>query len=93
MHAGTTISDLTSTVDRLTFASYAHNRRVFPQVSPERWEKVFGPQVKEMEIQFQAELGCFATVVRGSWDNDGYRCGKAVLDSGLCAEHLADNGI
>ena len=42
MHAGTTISDLTSTVDRLTFASYAHNRRVFPQVSPDRWEKVLG---------------------------------------------------
>ena len=99
MNSGTTITDLHSTVeritvDRLNYASYAHNRRVFPNVSPERWEKVFGPQVKEMEKKFQAQLGCFATVVRGTWDADGYRCGKSVIgESGLCAEHLAENGI
>ena len=43
-------------VDELTYRSYAYNRERSPEVSPERWEKVFGPQAKQMEMRLQAEL-------------------------------------
>lgn len=42
-------------VDFLTYSNYAHNRRLCPEVTPARWEKVYGPSVWEMEEQFQAE--------------------------------------
>ena len=42
-------------VDYLVYANYAHNRRIAPDVTPKRWEKVYGPSVWEMEEQFQRE--------------------------------------
>ena len=42
-------------LDHLTYTSYAHNRRLCPDTPPERWEKVYGPSVWEMEEQFQRE--------------------------------------
>ena len=30
-------------VQDLTFQNYAHNRRISPHVTPERWERVYGP--------------------------------------------------
>jgi hypothetical protein len=42
-------------VDELTYSSYAHNRRISPHISPERWMHVFGPEVQELEMRFQAE--------------------------------------
>lgn len=47
-------------VDYLTYRNYVHNRRIAPHVTPERWEKVYGPGAREMEEQYQRELGAQA---------------------------------
>jgi len=41
--------------DRLVFINYAANRDHCPEVTPERWKKVYGPEVDEMEKRYQAE--------------------------------------
>ena len=43
-------------VQDLIFLNYCHNRRLSPGISPQRWEKVYGPSVWEMEEQYQGEL-------------------------------------
>lgn len=43
-------------INDLVYLNYAHNRRLSPGISPERWRKVYGPPVEEMEARFQAEL-------------------------------------
>lgn len=47
--------DALDIVSELTYRSYAHNRRITPAVSAERWELVFGPNAKQMEQRFQDE--------------------------------------
>ncbi len=42
-------------LDELTYIDYAHNRRVAPDVPPDRWQRIYGPTVKHMEARFQAE--------------------------------------
>lgn len=42
-------------IDELTYRNYAHNRRISPQVTPERWEKAYGPNAVAMEERFQRE--------------------------------------
>jgi hypothetical protein len=42
-------------VDYLTYQSYAHNRLIAPHISVQRWEKVWGPGVWELEAQFQRD--------------------------------------
>lgn len=42
-------------VDELIFINYAANRDCSPEVTPERWKKVYGPSVDEMEARYQAE--------------------------------------
>lgn len=42
-------------VDRLIYLSYSHNRKLAPEITPERWAKVFGPTTPVMEEQFQRE--------------------------------------
>jgi hypothetical protein len=54
-YSGNLISSLTETVDELTYKSYAHNRRRFPEVSPERWARVFA-DAASYETRFQAEI-------------------------------------
>lgn len=46
-------------IDELTFRRYAHNRMRAPEVSPERWAKIFtnGPA---MEERFQREYNAGA---------------------------------
>ena len=39
-----------------TFASYVHNRKISPEVSPEQWEKIYGPTTLAMEAKYQANL-------------------------------------
>lgn len=39
-------------IDDLTYRSYAHNRQLAPDISPERWAKVF-PNVAAMEERYQ----------------------------------------
>ena len=42
-------------VDELTYRSYAENRRRSPDISPERWAKVFGVGAVQMEERFHSE--------------------------------------
>jgi len=42
-------------VDELTYINYAHNRRISPHVTPERWAELF-PNAQAMEARFQTEL-------------------------------------
>lgn len=44
----------TEMVDDLTFTAYAHNRDLAPEISPERWAKVF-PNAAAMEERYQRE--------------------------------------
>lgn len=43
-------------VDELTYRNYAHNRRISPGVTPERWAKAYGPTAAAMEARYQREL-------------------------------------
>jgi hypothetical protein len=40
----------------LTYSSYAHNRRISPEVLAEKWETVYGPQAGRLEELYQREL-------------------------------------
>lgn len=43
-------------VSDLTYLNYAHNRRISPDVSPERWARIYGAdKVNSMEARFQSE--------------------------------------
>lgn len=42
-------------IDRLTYVSYTTNRDAAPDITPERWKKVYGPEVDSMEATYQAE--------------------------------------
>ena len=44
-------------VNELTYQNYAHNRKIAPHVTPERWVKAFGPSVTQMEERLQNEKG------------------------------------
>ena len=44
-------------VSELTYQSYAHNRQLSPDISPERWAKVFGVGAALMEERFHNERG------------------------------------
>lgn len=41
----------------LTYINYAHNRTISPDVTPERWGRIYGVQaVEEMEERYQRDL-------------------------------------
>jgi hypothetical protein len=42
-------------IDELTYRSYAHRRRLAPEISPERWATVLS-NVPEMEQRYQLEI-------------------------------------
>jgi len=42
-------------VSELTYLSYAHNRCLSPEITPERWARIFGEHTAELEARFQAE--------------------------------------
>lgn len=48
----------TEIIDDLTYCNYRHNRRLRPDISPERWVKVYGPNAVAMEERFQEEQSC-----------------------------------
>lgn len=62
-------------IDELTFRSYAHNRRISPEISPERWAAIFGKeQVEAMENQFQGQVEPPAIPEEPEWgDSDTAR--------------------
>lgn len=41
-------------VDELTYRSYAHNRRMFPHVAPERWAVIFS-NAEALEARYLRE--------------------------------------
>jgi hypothetical protein len=43
-------------IDELTYVNYRANRGYSPEITPERWEKVYGPKVYRMEQRFQMEV-------------------------------------
>ena len=43
-------------VDKLVYSSYRYNRQYSPEITPERWVRVFGAQAIEFEARYQAEL-------------------------------------
>jgi hypothetical protein len=45
----------TEVVDYLTYCNYAHNRRISPHITPERWAKIY-PNAAAMEAKFQADM-------------------------------------
>ena len=47
--------DMAELIDSLTYSSYRHNREISPEVTPERWQKVFGPSTDAMEQKYQGE--------------------------------------
>ena len=47
--------DIAELIDSLTYSSYRHNREISPEVTPERWRKVFGPSTDAMEQKYQGE--------------------------------------
>jgi hypothetical protein len=44
-----------SLCDELAYASYRHNRRLAPGVSPERWAKIF-QGAETLEMRYQQEI-------------------------------------
>jgi hypothetical protein len=42
-------------VNYLTYCNYRHNRTISPHVTPEQWEKVYGPNTPTMERCYQEE--------------------------------------
>ena len=40
----------------LTYINYKHNRELSPEISPERWEKVYGESTPSMERRYTDEL-------------------------------------
>jgi len=42
-------------IDELTYINYKHNRQLSPEVTPERWVKVYGDNTLEMEKRLREE--------------------------------------
>lgn len=48
-------------VSDLTYRNYAYNRDISPDITPERWEKIYGPVTQAMEKRYQKEKAAGAT--------------------------------
>ena len=57
-YTGTMILNDLALVDDLMYASYSHQRQLFPEVAAERWQKIYGPSAVEMESRYQKESPC-----------------------------------
>lgn len=86
--------DLTS---ELLYQSYAANRQYSPEVSPERWQLIYGPQAAEFEARLQSVLDS-VFVQRSDYCNGGQsvfgcgvpsvRCPGCDDPTSQCADHL-----
>jgi len=45
----------TQFISELDYINYRHNRNISPEVSVERWRRVYGPTADEMEARYQRE--------------------------------------
>lgn len=39
----------------LTYRAYEYNRNKAPDITPESWKKIFGPEADEFEARYQAD--------------------------------------
>ena len=60
-------SDTESLVDELTFKAYSFNRILAPEISPERWSKIFNDAYL-LEDRFQSE---YYVTADGEWEKRG----------------------
>jgi len=44
-------------VTELTYRHYVANRGYAPHITPERWQRIYGPAVWSMEARYAAEMG------------------------------------
>lgn len=49
------MNEITALMGDLVYKSYAFNRDTAPDISPNSWKKVYGPEVDDMEAKYQAE--------------------------------------
>ena len=70
-------------ISELTYVSYATQRDLAPEISPERWGKIYGPEsVEQMEERYQAEQ----EDKYGSCKICGERYAYADMSSHVCLE-------
>jgi hypothetical protein len=60
-------------IDTLTYISYAHNRTISPDISPERWAKIF-PDAQRLEWRYETEV--LFPPCEMEFEVSGYKCGK-----------------
>ena len=48
------LEHLKPVVDQLVYLNYAHNRDLAPEVSPERWARIY-PNAAALEARYQAD--------------------------------------
>lgn len=68
-------------IDELTYRCYRYNRLRTPDITPTRWQLVFGTATNQLEQRYQAEVplpvgtkgGCAHTkAIREGWRRNGY---------------------
>ena len=79
-------------ISDLTYVNYAANRDRAPEITPERWERIYGPTTPAMEARYQRErsTSCDASEARRG-DVFAEPCGKkAVAGTYRCSEHTEE---
>jgi hypothetical protein len=49
------IDNCLAVIGTLTYLNYCHNRRISPDITPEKWKLVYGDKVEEMETLYKLE--------------------------------------
>ncbi len=84
------MNTLAELIDELTYRNYAHNRRISPNVSPERWAKSYGPTVAALEERFLREhvTECFehACPIVGAHNTE--ECAELIADARADGQRL-----
>lgn len=88
-------------IAELLYANYVANRQQFPEISPERWRKVYGAQIADiMEARYQRQslriftprkvnehVRCDATVDGDAGGpGDGFACNEPTVQCPGCGE-------
>lgn len=48
------MNEITALMGDLVYKSYAFNRDNAPDITPESWKKIYGPEVDDFEATYQA---------------------------------------
>jgi len=49
------MNEITALMGDLIYKSYAFNRDNAPDISPNSWKKIYGPEVDDFEAKYQAD--------------------------------------